>query len=68
VSTQALSSTLVPSAPAMLMSATLAIEASSTVMKVAIDRMTVTSRGLRPPAAERLASQPWSGERSVIAP
>jgi hypothetical protein len=27
-------------------------------MKVAIDRMTVMSHGLRDPAAERLASQP----------
>ena len=64
--TQVLSSTLVPSEPAICNSATLAIDVSSTVMNVAIDRIRVMSQGLRVPAADRLASQPRSAVRSVI--
>ena len=49
-----LSSTLAARLPAMYCSATLAIEVSSTCMKVAIEITTATSQGLRSPAAERL--------------
>ena len=66
--THVLSSTLAPSDPAICRSATLAIDVSSTVMNVAIDRMKVMSHGLWVPAAERLASQPGSAVRSVISP
>ena len=51
----------------MFRSATLAMDVSSTVMKVAIDRIRMTSQGLCFPAAERLASQ-LIGERLLIAP
>src|SRR5215471_6686506 len=55
--TQVLSSIPAARLPAILRSATLAIEVSSTCMKVAIETMTAISQGLRPPAADRLSSR-----------
>ena len=65
--TQVLSSIPAARLPAMLRSATLAIEVSSTIMKVAIETTIAMSQGLRPPAAERL-SPPWVNAASVIVP
>jgi hypothetical protein len=58
VRTQVDSSAFAPSPPAIWLKATLAIEVSSTSMKVAIDITTAISHGLRLPAAERDSSAP----------
>jgi len=64
---QVLSSTPAARLPAMLRSATLAIEVSSTCMKVAIEITTATSHGLRSPAAERLrSSRPTSPASAML--
>ena len=54
VMTQVLSSTPAARLPAIWRNATLAIDVSSTSMKVAIETTTAMSQGLRSPAADRL--------------